>query len=142
MGKVAAALANGVEIGTTPLPPDEVEPGEVRDEVRLAGFKRFPVGHAVATSGGHGKFRRYAGKARWLSNRGLSRWVHADFAGGQFRGECARAFRYERECLAVVRRSLQGGLALGCARRFAGHGGGGGDCGRRIGMSWFAGSAM
>ena len=78
----ATVLANGVEIGTTPLPLDEVEPGEVRDEVRLAGFKRFPVGHAVATSGGHGKFRRYAGKARRLSDRGLSRWFHADFAGG------------------------------------------------------------
>ncbi len=43
----AMVLAGGVEIGTTPLPLDEVEPGEVRYEVRLAGFKSIDVNGVV-----------------------------------------------------------------------------------------------
>ena len=47
----ATVFANGVEIGTTPLPLEDVEPGEVRYEVRLAGFKPMEVSGVVKPGG-------------------------------------------------------------------------------------------
>ena len=43
----ATVLARGVEVGTTPLPLDDLEPGEVRYEVRLAGFKPMELSGIV-----------------------------------------------------------------------------------------------
>jgi formylglycine-generating enzyme required for sulfatase activity len=44
----ALVFANGVELGKTPLPIAEVEPGDVRYELRLAGFKPIEVTGRVA----------------------------------------------------------------------------------------------
>jgi formylglycine-generating enzyme required for sulfatase activity len=43
----AAVFANGVEIGRTPLPIEDLIPGDVRYELRLAGFKNLDVGGIV-----------------------------------------------------------------------------------------------
>ena len=47
----ATVFANGVEVGETPLPLEDVEPGDVRYEVRLAGFKPIEVSGVVKPGG-------------------------------------------------------------------------------------------
>ncbi len=47
----AMVVANGVELGRTPLPIEDLEPGKVYYELRLAGFKNLEVSGSVQPGG-------------------------------------------------------------------------------------------